>query len=50
VLHDFGFVLFFAHIRENPICAKVFFVGQQNMPALPAAPQKAIGAYGFAGI
>jgi hypothetical protein len=50
VLHDFGFVQFFAHLTENPICANGFFLGQQNMPALPAAPQKAIGAYRFAGI
>jgi hypothetical protein len=49
VLNEFGFVHFFAHIRENPICAKGFFLGQQNMPALPSAPQKAIGAYRFAG-
>ena len=50
VLHDLCFVLFFAQIREKPICANGFFLGQQNMPALPTAPQKAIGAYGFAGI
>ena len=48
IMHDFDFMQFFAQITEKPICANGFFVGQQNMPALPTAPQISIGAYRIA--